>query len=162
VQKIAVVISDKLKSIGQINAQSYSGFHSVAEMFNRLDVSSSKAILAEIESRDPKVFEAIRGLMFVFEDLMSIDQAGIKEITSRVDRKILTVALKGTSEQLRNHIFSTMSQRGAEMLKEDIEVLGPVKIREVESAQHQIIATVRQLEEEGVLSLSGGDGEYVV
>ena len=161
VQKIAGVISEKLKALGQINSQSYSGVRAVAEMFNRLDAGATKAILEEIESFNPKVFEAIRGLMFVFEDLLLVDKAGIKEITSRADRKVLTTALKGTSDQLRNHVFSTMSQRGAEMLREDIEALGPVKIREVETAQQQIIAIVRQLDAEGVLSLSGGGDQYV-
>lgn len=161
--KIATVIGQKIKALGQINRESYGGVRAVADMFNRLDSSTSKAILADIESRDAKVFESIRELMFVFEDLILIDGGGIKEITGRVDRKILTVALKGTSEQLRDRIFSTMSQRGAEMLKEDIEVLGPVKIRDVEAAQQQIIAVVRQLDSEGVLSLSGAsDDQYVV
>jgi flagellar motor switch protein FliG len=101
--------------------------------------------------------------MFVFEDLLLIDQNGIKEILARVDRKLLTVALKGTSDQLKNHFMQCMSQRGAEMLREDMEALGPVKIKEVEAAQQQIIAVVRQLEAEGVLSLKGAVGEqYVV
>ncbi len=163
VHKIATVIGQKIQALGQINRESYGGIRAVAEMFNRLDAGASKAILADIESRDTKVFEAIRELMFVFEDLLMVDQAGVKEIAGRVDRKILTVALKGTSEQLRNHIFSTMSQRGADMLKEDIEALGPVKIREVETAQQQIIAVVRQLDSEGVVSLSGASNDqYVV
>jgi flagellar motor switch protein FliG len=81
----------------------------------------------------------------------------------KVDRKILTVALKGTSEQLKNHILQLMSQRGAEMLKEDLESLGPIKIKEVEAAQQQIIAVIRQLEAEGTISLKGTVGEqYVV
>jgi flagellar motor switch protein FliG len=163
VHKIASVIGQKVKALGQINRESYGGVRAVAEMFNRLDSGASKAILADIEGLDSKVFESIRELMFVFEDLLLIDLAGIKEITGRVDRKVLTVALKGTTEQLRSHIFSTMSQRGAEMLKEDIEALGPVKIREVETAQQQVIAVVRQLDSEGVLSLSGAGGDqYVV
>jgi flagellar motor switch protein FliG len=107
--------------------------------------------------------ETIRHLMFVFEDLMLIDELGIKEVLGRVDRKVLTVALKGTSEQLRDHFLKSMSQRGAEMLKEDMDVMGAVKIKEVESAQQQIIAIVRQLESEGALSLKGTVGEqYVV
>jgi flagellar motor switch protein FliG len=163
VHKIATMIGQKIKALGQISREAYGGVRAVADMFNRLDSNASKAILSDIESRDPKVFEAIRELMFVFEDLLVIDAAGIKEITARVDRKVLTIALKGTSEQLRNHIFSTMSQRGAEMLKEDIEALGPVKIREVEAAQQQIIVVVRELDSEGVVSLSGGGSEqYVV
>ena len=80
-----------------------------------------------------------------------------------MDRKILTVALKGTSDQLKEHFLSCMSQRGAEMLREDMEALGPIKIKEVEAAQQQIIAMVRQLESEGAVSLKGTVGEqYVV
>jgi flagellar motor switch protein FliG len=101
--------------------------------------------------------------MFVFEDLLLIDQGGIKEILGKVDRKILTVALKGTSDQLKEHILSCMSQRGSEMMREDMDALGPIKIKEVEAAQQQIIAIVRQLESEGTVSLKGTVGEqYVV
>jgi flagellar motor switch protein FliG len=152
-----------MKALGQTNRESYGGVRAVADMFNRLDSGTSKTIMADVENRDPALFETIRELMFVFEDLLLIDQGAIKEITARVDRKVLTIALKGTSEQLRNHIFATMSQRGVEMLKEDIDALGPVKIREVETAQQQIIAVVRQLDSEGVLSLKGtGGDQYVV
>jgi len=88
---------------------------------------------------------------------------GLKEVLAKVDRKILTVALKGTSEQLRNQMLGCMSQRGADMLREDMDALGPVKIKEVEAAQQQILAVVQQLESEGVLSLKGGgDSQYVV
>jgi flagellar motor switch protein FliG len=101
--------------------------------------------------------------MFVFEDLLLIGPNGLKEVTAKVDRKILTVALKGAGEQLRTMILETMSARGAEMLREDMEALGPIKIKDVESAQQQIIAVVRQLESEGVVSLKGAVGEqYVV
>ena len=163
IQKIAVVIGHKLQALGEFSRESYGGVRAVAEMFNRLDSGTSKEILEDIEVKDSTLFETIRQLMFVFEDLLLIDQGGLKEVLSRTDRKILTVALKGTSDQLRNHIFGSMSSRGAEMLKEDIEALGPVKIRDVESAQQQIISIVRQLEGEGVLSIKGAVGEqYVV
>ena len=163
IQKIAVVIGHKLQALGEFSRESYGGVRAVAEMFNRLDSATSKEILEDIEVKDTTLFETIRQLMFVFEDLLLIDQGGLKEVLSRTDRKILTVALKGTSDQLRNHIFGSMSQRGAEMLKEDIDALGPVKIRDVESAQQQIISIVRQLEGEGVLSIKGAVGEqYVV
>jgi flagellar motor switch protein FliG len=92
-----------------------------------------------------------------------LDVNALKEVLSKVDKKILTVALKGTSDQMRNHMLQAMSQRGAEMLREDMEALGPIKIKEVEAAQQQIIAVVRQLESEGVISLKGSAGEqYVV
>jgi len=162
IHKIASVIGQKLKTLGDFSRESYGGVRAVAEMFNRLDSGSSKDILADIEQQDTNLFETIRQLMFVFDDLLLIDQVGIKEVLSRVDRKILTAALKGTSEQLRNHLFGAMSQRGAEMLREDIEALGPMKIREVDQAQQQIISVVRQLESEGVLSLKGAVGEQYV
>jgi flagellar motor switch protein FliG len=163
INKIANVIGEKLKSLGEFSRESYGGIRAVADMFNRLDSAASKTILSDIEQQDPNLFETIRELMFVFEDLLLIDQNGIKEILAKVDRKILTVALKGTSGQLREHIFASMSQRGAEMLKEDIEATGPIKIREVEAAQQQIIAIVRQLDSEGIVSLKGAVGEqYVV
>lgn len=163
IAKIATIIGLKLKELGEVSRESTGGVQAVAEMFNRLDSSTSKEILESIEQRDAKLVETIRHLMFVFEDLLLMDQNGIKEVLSRVDRKLLTVALKGTSDKLREHFMGSMSQRGAEMLREDMEALGPIKIKEVEAAQQQIIAVVRQLEAEGVVSLKGTVGEqYVV
>jgi flagellar motor switch protein FliG len=163
ISKIASIIGQKLKALGEMSRESYGGVRAVSEMFNRLDSGSSREILESIEQNDPKLVETIRHLMFVFEDLLLLTQDSVKEMLSKVDRKILTVALKGTSEQLKNHILQTMSQRGAEMLKEDLDALGPVKIKEVDAAQQQIIAVIRQLEAEGTISLKGTVGEqYVV
>ena len=161
--KIASVIGQKLKSLGEFSRESYGGVRAVAEVLNRLDSATSREILETIEQQDANLGDTIRHLMFVFEDLLLIDQIGLKELLSKVERKILTLALKGTSEQLRNHVLTCMSQRGGEMLKEDMDALGPVKIKDVESAQQQIINVVRELENEGVLSLKGAVGEqYVV
>jgi flagellar motor switch protein FliG len=161
--KIAGVIGQKLRSLGEFSRESYGGVRAVAEILNRLDSTAGREILEHIEQNDTNLAETIRHLMFVFEDLLLIDPLGLKEVLAKVDRKVLTVALKGTSEQLRNQILGCLSQRGADMLKEDMEALGPVKIKEVEAAQQQIIAVVRQLEAEGVVSLKGAVGEqYVV
>ncbi|HMD49755.1 MAG TPA: flagellar motor switch protein FliG, partial [Bryobacteraceae bacterium] len=163
VSKIAVIIGQRLKALGEMNRESYGGVRAVSEMFNRLDSGTSKDILEAIEEHDPKLVETIRHLMFVFEDLLLLSGEALKEMLGKVDRKTLTVALKGTSEQLKSHILQLMSQRGAEMLKEDMEALGPTKIKEVEAAQQQIIAVIRQLEADGTISLKGTVGEqYVV
>ncbi len=163
ISKIATIIGGKLKSLGEMSRESYGGVRAVSEMFNRLDSVNSKEILEVIEQNDPNLVATIRHMMFVFEDLLLLGQEAIKEVLGKVDRKILTVALKGTTEQLKTHFTEVMSQRGAEMLTEDMEALGPVKIKEVESAQQQIIAVVRQLEAEGTISLKGTVGEqYVV
>lgn len=163
VNKIAAVIGKKLKSIGEFSRESYGGIRAVAEMFNRLDSGTSKEILEAIEAHNPNLVETIRHLMFVFEDLLMIDVIQLKEIVGKIDRKVLTLSLKGTSEQLRDHFLATMSTRGAQMMKEEMEAMGPVRIKEVESAQQQIIALVRALEAEGVITMKGTVGEqYVV
>lgn len=163
VNKIASVIGQKLQAIGEFSRESYGGIRAVAEMFNRLDSVTSREILDVIEHQNPNLVETIRHLMFVFEDLLLIDVNQLKQVMDKIDRKVLTLALKGTSEQLRDHFLGTMSARSQEMMKEEMELLGPVRIKEVEGAQQQIIAIVRQLETEGTISLKGTVGEqYVV
>jgi len=163
ISKIASIIGQKLKALGEISRESYGGVKAVAEMMNRLDSSTSKEILETVEDVDNQLVEQIRHLMFVFEDMLLLSPDGIKEVLGRVDRKLMTIALKGTSDRLKDHFLECMSQRGADMLREDMDALGPIKIMEVEAAQQQIIAIVRQLEAEGTVSLKGTVGEqYVV
>jgi flagellar motor switch protein FliG len=163
ISKIAGIIGQKLKALGEVSRESYGGVRAVSEMFNRLDSGTSKEVLDIIEHSDQNLVETIRHLMFVFEDLLLLGPEAVKEVLAKVDRKVLTVALKGTSDQLKNHFLEAMSQRGAEMLREDMDSMGPVKIKEVETAQQQIIAVVRQLESDGTISMKGTVGEqYVV
>ena len=115
ISKIAGIIGQKLKALGELSRESYGGVRAVSEMFNRLDSGTSKEILETIEQTDPNLVETIRHLMFVFEDLLLVDQGAIKEVLAKVDRKVLTIALKGTSDQLKNHFLQAMSQRGSEM-----------------------------------------------
>ena len=161
--KISTIISRKLQTLGEIKRESSGGLRAVAEIFNQLDGDMSSEILAQVGERDAGLVESIRQKMFVFDDLMMIDANGIKELLGRADRRQLTIALKGTGDELRKHLLQGMSQRGAAMLMEDMEALGPVKIREVEAAQQMMIALLRQLEMEGVVSLKGGgDEQYIV
>ncbi|MBC8164478.1 MAG: flagellar motor switch protein FliG [Bryobacteraceae bacterium] len=160
INKISAVIEQKLKTLGEFNRESYGGVKAVAEMINRLDTNVGKEILGTIESQDIKLFETIRHLMFVFEDLIQLDVRDLKELIQKVDKKQLTLAMKGTSEQLKNRIFGVLSQRNADMLREDIDVVGAVKIREVEAAQQHIIALIREMEKAGTLTLQ--KSEYVV
>lgn len=158
--KIASVIEEKLQALGEFSRESYGGVRAVAEMVNRLDIGESRNILNAIEQEDNKLFETIRHLMFVFEDLIQLDVRDLKELIQRVDRKMLTIALKGTSDQLKSRIMGVMSQRSAEMLREDIEVVGAVKIREVEAAQQHIIGLIRDMEKDGSITLQ--ESQYVV
>ena len=160
ISKIAAVIEQKLATLGEFSRESYGGVKAVAEMINRLDMPVSREIMNSIEQADGKLFETIRHLMFVFEDLMQLDTRDLKELIQKVDRKLLTVAMKGTSDQLKERIFSVLSQRNAEMLKEDIDIIGAVKIREVEMAQQNIIKMIRDMEREGSITLQ--QSEYVL
>jgi flagellar motor switch protein FliG len=160
--KIAQVIGEKLEGLGDLSRQSYGGLRVVAEMLNRLDAKLRHEILEEIGQQDGGLLNNIRDLMFVFEDLLSIDRNGMKLITAGVDPRVLAIALKGSSEKLRNHFAQSMSATGAQMLLEDIESTGPVKLKEVEAAQQEILTFARSLEAKGSISLSGGGDEYVM
>jgi flagellar motor switch protein FliG len=162
ISKITSNLSQKLQALGDVSRESYGGIRAVAELINRLDANVSVAILEKIENDNPNLALSIRNLMFTFDDLLLIDDAGMREIIQRVDKKTLTVALKGVSEEMKKQFFRYMSQRAVEMLKEDMDVLGPVKIKEVEGAQQEIVAVVRKLDQDGVISLKGGGtDEYI-
>jgi len=164
VEKISTVIESKLKSIGQVHRESSGGPRATAEILNQLDPAMCEELLEQMAEENGALVDEIRQKMFVFEDLLSIDAAGVTELLSRADRRQLTIALKGASEELRQHLLKGLSQRGAAMLLEDMDALGALKIRDVEGAQQQIIAVVRQLEVEGVISRNrggGNDEQYV-
>jgi flagellar motor switch protein FliG len=159
VAKISAAIGAKLEALGgTVKRESSGGPRAVAEILNQIDSELSEDILNQIADANADLSDEIRQKMFVFEDLLRIDANGVKELLGRADRRQLTVALKGTSDELRQHLLKGMSQRGAAMLLEDMEALGPVKIKDVEAAQQQVIAVVRQLESDGVISRSKGGG----
>jgi flagellar motor switch protein FliG len=162
ISKITTILEQKLRSLGDFSRESYGGIRAVAELINRMETKSAAAILEKVEGENPALALSIRNLMFVFDDVLLIDDQGMREILQRVDKKALTIALKGTSEDLRNQFFRNMSSRAVEMMKEDMEVLGPVKVRDVETAQQQIVSVIRKLDESGVINLKGGGGdEYI-
>ena len=162
ISKITSILEQKMRSLGDFSRESYGGIRAVAELINRMETKSAAAILEKIEGDNPALALSIRNLMFVFDDVLLIDDQGMREILQRVDKKALTIALKGTSEELRNQFFRNMSSRAVEMMREDMDVLGPIKVREVETAQQQIVSVVRKLDESGVINLKGGSGdEYI-
>jgi flagellar motor switch protein FliG len=158
-QKVAHILHRRLESKGDTARKSYSGFKAVADLLNRLNAEESKKILETIEEGQPELALSIRNLMFTFEDLVTVPPATIREIVSGVDKRQLALALRGANDDLRAQIFKSMSSRAVEMLKEDMEVLGPVRSREVAQAQQEILNLARRLETEGkvVLKLETGD-----
>jgi flagellar motor switch protein FliG len=163
ITKILSSVGQKLKTVGPVKHETAGGPRTVAEIFNQLDSTMSDEILGHISESQADLGEEIRLKMFVFDDLKTLDANGVKELLARADRRQLTISLKGTSEELRRYLLQGMSQRGAAMLLEDMEALGPVKIKDVEAAQQQMIAVVRQLESDGVISRkkSGGRAYFL-
>jgi flagellar motor switch protein FliG len=162
VRNIALVIDQKLRNLGELSRQQFGGVRAVANIFNRLDPKTCSQMLDSLETGSPTLFENVRRFMFVFRDLEDLDETSIKSIITKVDRKVLVVALKGANESLRTKFLKTQSQRGAEMMKDDIESLGPIKLKDVEAAQQQVIATARELEKEGVITLNATEDEQVI
>ena len=163
ISRISAVIDQRIKSLGSRSHESYGGVRAVAELLNRLDRSLSQMVLESIESESPDLAVSIRNLMFVFDDLLHVEDSALREIIQRADKKALTIALKGASEDIRQRFLQNMSKRAGQMIKEEMEVLGAVRLREVEKAQQEIVAIARKLEEEGLLVTgAAAGGPYVV
>jgi len=158
-QKVAHILHRRLENVGDNARRSYSGFKAVADLLNRLNAEEAKKILESIEEGQPELALSIRNLMFTFEDLVTVPAQSIREIVSGVDKRQLALALRGANDELKAQIFKAMSSRAVEMLKEDMEVLGPVRSREVAQAQQEILTLARRLESEGkvILKLETGD-----
>jgi flagellar motor switch protein FliG len=161
-EKVSISLHKRLQALGEQHRRAYAGFQGVADLLNRMDPVQAKTILEAIEKDDPKVALGIRNLMFTFQDLLGVPEAGVRELLGQLDKKSLALALRGATEELKNYIFKSMSSRAVEMLKEDMEVLGPVRSRDVIKAQQETVAVARKLEAEGKISLGGEEDEYVV
>jgi flagellar motor switch protein FliG len=161
--KVSTVLNRRLRSVGDQSKRSDSGFRDVAELMNRLDPLSAREILESIEIEDPQLAKNIRDLMFTFDDFIEVPDQELRELMNLIDKKSLMIALKGASEDLRSHFYRTMSSRAIEMMKEDSDVMGPVRSKDVAKAQSEIIAIARKLESEGKIVLkSEGEDEYVL
>ncbi len=162
IARISSVIEQRLRGLGGPSREQRGGVRAVAELFNCLDRGVRSPALEKLEELAPDTAAAVRNLMFVFEDLVNVEEAGIREIVNRADKKVLTLALKGASEAIRDRFFVNMSKRAVDLMKEEMEVLGAVRLREVEKAHQEIVAIARKLEEEGVISTGAGAGEPYV
>jgi flagellar motor switch protein FliG len=153
-QKVALVLARRMDSLGQTGRKNYAGYKSVADLLNRIDTATTKGILEAIEQKAPKIATDIRALMFTFDDLLTVPQSSIRELVGAADKKMLAMALKGGKESIRAHMYKAMSSRAAEMLKEDMESLGPVRAKDVNAAQQELLVLANKLEAEGKMVLS--------
>ena len=162
IAKIAAVLDEKIESLSGLQTEEIGGVRTVAEILNRMDRSTSRGVLEHIESSNPELAASIRDLMFVFDDILLLDDMGIREILKNIDRKVLTMALKGTTDEMKEKFMRNMSERAQQLLVEEMDYLGPVRLKDVEAAQREMVEIVRGLEEEQVISIGGGGEELVV
>lgn len=158
------VLQDELLSVEGMEGQRLGGVEAVAEILNNADRALEAQVLEGVEEQRESLAEEIRRLMFVFEDLMTVDDRGIMAILKEVSTDDLKLALKTASEDLQDKVFGNMSQRAVDMLKEDMEIMGPTRLKDVEGAQQAIIKIAKRLEQEGKVQLAaggGGDDEFV-
>jgi flagellar motor switch protein FliG len=163
IAQVDEVLKQELATLGSIDTQQLGGVQPIADMLNVMDKSSEQNIMARVEEKDPQLAEEIRKLMFVFEDIVFIDDRGMQSLLKEVPNDKLVIAMKTAPEEIKEKIFKNISKRAGELLKDDLESLGPVKVSDVESAQQEIVNVAKRLESEGKLMISrGGDADALV
>jgi len=159
IAEVEKALESRLSSIVSQKFEKAGGVEAVAEMLNLTDRSTEKGILETLEEEDPDLVEQIRRLMFVFEDIMLVNDKGIQAVLKEVENETLALALKTASEELKEKIFKNMSERAVTLISEDMEYMGPVRVSDVEAAQQKIVDVVRRLEDAGEIIISGRGGE---
>ncbi len=152
-------LQQEFRSSGVVSGNKLGGVDIVAKMMGGLDRTTEQAILTEMDEVDQPMADQIRALRFTFEDILKIDDAGIQLILKEINQEDLLVGLKTASDELKEKLFTNMSERGAMMMKDDLESLGPTKISDVEKGQQKVIAVIKKLEEDGKVSVGGGSGD---
>jgi len=152
-------LEHRLSDIVSQTFEKAGGVDTVAEILNLADRSTEKGIMEGLEAEDPDLVEQIRRLMFVFEDILLVNDKGIQSVLKEVDNEELALALKTASDELKQKIFKNMSERAAQLIQEDMQYMGPVRVSDVESAQQKIVDIVRRLEDAGEIIIAGRGGE---
>lgn len=162
IKEVEQVLERKLSSVLSQDYTIAGGVQSVVEILNRVDRGTEKSIMETLEVLDPTLAEEIKKRMFVFEDIIQLDDRAIQQVLREVNSQDLVMALKGAREEVEFKILKNMSKRAADMLKEDIEFMGPVRLRDVEEAQQRIVNIIRKLEESGEIIIARGGGDEII
>ena len=162
IREVERVLERKLSTVVNQDFTTAGGIKAVVDVLNLVDRNTEKTILDTLEVENPELTEEIKKLMFVFEDIVMIGDRDLQLVLREVDNKDLSLALKGTNEDVASKIYKNMSTRAAEMLKEEIEFMGPVKLRDVEEAQQKIVGVIRRLEDKGLIQVSRGKGDEMI
>ena len=161
-REVGRVLERKLSSLVTQDFTTAGGVKAIVEVLNRVDRTTEKTIIETLEVDNPELTEEIKRLMFVFEDIVMLDDRSLQMVLREVDTKDLSLALKATPKEVAAKVFKNMSTRAADMLREEIEYMGPVKIRDVEEAQQKIVNVIRNLEDKGEIVVSRGKGDEMI
>ncbi|MEO1785067.1 flagellar motor switch protein FliG [Thermodesulfobium sp. 4217-1] len=162
IREVESVLERKLSTIVSQDFTEVGGVQTLAQILSRSGRAVEKSVLEALDEKDPELAENVRKLMFTFDDIVNLDDRSIQVVLREVDSKDLGIALKGSSEEVKERILKNLSQRAAQMLKEELEYMGPVRLKQVEEAQSKIVAIIRRLEEAGTIVVSrGGEDEIV-
>lgn len=162
IREIEVIFEQKLAKMGMVDQTAVGGIDAVVKIINCVDRGTEKYILESLDMLDAELSEDIKRSMFVFEDITKLSNQAIQTVLKQIDQSEITIALKGANEEVKSFIMNNLSKRLQEMIIDDLEVMGPVKIRDVENAQQKIVNMVRSLEESGEIIVSRGDGSDVL
>ncbi|WP_330577601.1 flagellar motor switch protein FliG [Alkaliphilus serpentinus] len=162
IKEVESVLERKLSSLVSQDYTSAGGLQSIVDILNFVDRGTEKNIMDTLDIQDAELADEIRKRMFVFEDIISLDSSSIQRFIREIDNKELAIALKGATEEVANVIYANMSKRMAEMIKEDMEFMGPVRLRDVEESQQKIVNIIRKLEEAGEIIIARGGGDEII
>lgn len=162
IKEVEKVLESKLSTLVNQDFAVIGGVDAVVEILNTVDRGTEKHIMETLEIEEPELADEIRKKMFVFEDILLLDDRAIQRVLRDVDNNDLAIAMKGSNEQVQNAIFNNMSKRLAVMIKEDMEFMGPVRMKDVEEAQQKIVNVIRKLEDSAEIVISRGGGDEIV
>ena len=162
IKEVEAILEQKLASLVNQDYTIIGGVDSVVEILNSVDRGTEKHIMESLEIEEPELADEIRKKMFVFEDILLLDDRSIQRVLRDVDNNDLGIALKAANEQVQNAVFNNLSKRLATMIKEDMEFMGPVRMKDVEEAQQKIVNIIRKLEDSGEIVISRGGGDEIV
>jgi len=162
IREIERVLERKLSSVITQDFTSAGGLRSLVDLLNQVDRSTERTIVETLEEQNPELADEVRRMMFLFEDIITLDDRNIQQVLREVDTKELTVALKGVGGEVQDAIFRNMSERAATNIREELEFMGPVRVKDVEEAQQKVVAVIRRLEESGaIVIVRGGEDQLV-
>lgn len=162
ISQVERILEQKLSATVTHDYTNAGGIESIVQILNGVDRATERTILDSLEIQDPELAEEIKKRMFVFEDIVNLDNRSIQRVIRDIDNNDLQMALKVASEEVREIVFRNMSKRMADTFKEEMEYMGPVRLRDVEEAQTRIVATIRRLEESGEIIIARGGGDDII